>query len=164
MLPCTGEITRVVRSELAGVRWVMAALVVHIGRDECYRVPVLESAGYKVDGCSCVNELRQALKRLELKAVLVSESEGAVHQDMIHELREHCDAPLVLFGETLNRFAEPGDGELFDMEIPVLRPPGAWLPDLASLIAHCQELREQSREIQSQAQRLCEECAVAREK
>jgi hypothetical protein len=142
----------------------MAARVVHIGRDYCHRVPVLESAGYEVEGCNSAKELRNALKQFELKAVLVSESEGAVHQDMIREVRECFDTPVVLFRETLRYFAVPNDDWLFDLEVPVLQPPDIWLPDLAALIVRCQALQARSRVICSQAQRLCEESADARER
>jgi hypothetical protein len=143
----------------------MTTRVVHIGTDQCHRVLVLESAGYEVDGCNSVEELQRAFKRVEsLAAVLVSESQGAVYRDLIREVRECSDAPLVLFRETLHRFTEPDEEPLFDLEVPVLEPPEAWLPDLATLIARSRELQAQSRELRSQAQRLCGESAAAREK
>lgn len=161
MLASTRGLHGVVRW-LAKAVWIMAARVVHIGTDNCHRVPVLESAGYAVDGCSSLKELHQALRQLELKAVLVGESEGVVHRDMIREVRQCSDAPVVLFREALH-FPEPGE-ELFDLEVPVLQPPDAWLPNLAALIARSQELRAQSREIRGHALRLCQETAIVRER
>lgn len=127
----------------------MAARVIHVGTDSCHRLPVLESAGYEVDTCISVPELRIALTSVkQLDAVLISEGAEGAHSDAVSVARSHSTAPIVLFRETQLSFAESP----FDLVVPILISPQVWLEDIAALIARCRALR-------ANAQALCDQSA-----
>lgn len=120
----------------------MAARVIHVGTDICHRLPVLERAGYQVDTCISVPELRLALTSIrQLDAVLISEGSEGAHPDAVSLARTYSSAPIVLFRETQLSFAESP----FDLVVPILISPQVWLEDIAALIARCRALRADSR-------------------
>lgn len=139
----------------------MAARVIHLGRDSCHRLAVLESAGYRVDVCISVPELRHALVLPKpLDAVLISEGSEGPHADAVSLTRSHSSAPIILFRETQLDFAE----SCFDLVVPILAPPQIWLADMAAVIARCQSLRATAQALCSQSAELCRESALARAK
>lgn len=130
----------------------MAARVIHVGADSCHRLPVLESAGYEVDTCISVPELREALTSpRQIDAVLISEGTEGAHPEAVQVARSHCSAPIVLFRETQLNFAESP----FDLVVPILISPQVWLEDIAALIARCRALR-------ADTQALCQKSAELR--
>ena len=66
-------------------------------------------------------------------AVAFTESERFAPEEAVGVTRSHSSAPLILFRETHSNFAE----SVFDLVVPVLEPPEAWLNSVAELIARC---------------------------
>lgn len=136
----------------------MAARIIHIGADTCHRLPVLESVGYKVDHCGSVAQLREALEESEEpEAVLVTESRQIRPEDAVSLLRAHSRAPIVLFRETQRSYAEEG----FDLVVPVLHPPEAWLAEIAALIDQTRSYRAFSGQLQNESKVLRQEAREA---
>jgi hypothetical protein len=110
----------------------MAARVIHFGPDDCHRLMVLRSAGYKVDGCVSLGQLRASLLAAgEAGAVLVSDGEGVVPEDAASLARSCCSAPVVLFNRTNRSF----ESVTFDLVVHSLTPPEVWLREVGELIA-----------------------------
>ncbi len=137
----------------------MAARVIHVGTDTCHRLPVLESAGYRVDTCLSLPELRKTLAmKLEVDAVLIREGTEGALPDAVQLTRSHSSAPIVLFRETQLDFTE----SCFDLVVPILAPPQTWLADIAALITRCQSLRATAQALHSQSAELRHQSQLAR--
>ena len=137
----------------------VAARVIHVGVDTCHRLPVLENAGYRIRACASISQLRAALEsEVPLDAVLISEGDGAAHQDAVALARSCTAAPIVLFRETQRNYSESA----FDLVIPLLDPPRAWLPEIAALIAGRQALCADARALQQESASLRRESAADR--
>jgi len=109
----------------------MAPRVVHFGCDDCRRLLVLHMAGYAVDDCPSILNLRSALlDSRQADAVVFSEQDEKERREAITLARSQSSAPLILF-ETSNG---PGDEAEFDLVIPPLTPPHEWLAKLAAAI------------------------------
>lgn len=115
----------------------MLGHILHIGTDTCYRLPVFESAGYTVEVCASLAALRDVLDESEIPAaVVVTETEGVSPREAVRLARACPQVPLVLFRETQRAWSDDGhDIEAgFDLVIPILHPPAAWLAEIAALI------------------------------
>ena len=115
----------------------MPGHILHIGTDTCHRLPVFESAGYTVEVCSSLAALRDVLDEGEVPtAVVVTETEGVSPREAVRLARVCPHVPLVLFRETQRAYGDDGhDLEAgFDLVIPILHPPAAWLAEIAALI------------------------------
>ena len=109
----------------------MATRVIHFGPDDCHRRMVLQSAGYSVDECRSLSELRaRLLTGTGFDAVLMSEVEGLAPEDAAALVRMHCCVPVVLFRGTNLSYE---DSE-FDLVIHALTPPEVWLNEVDILI------------------------------
>jgi hypothetical protein len=116
----------------------MAARIIHFGADNCHRLWVLKSAGYFIDDCQSVVQLRTILQSgIDPDAVAFTESERFAPEEAVEVARSHSSAPLILFRETHNECAESA----FDLVVPVLEPPEAWLNSVAALIARGRPVR-----------------------
>lgn len=110
----------------------MATRVIHFGPDDCHRRMVLQSAGYSVDECHTLSELRvRLLTGSGFGAVVMSEVEGLAPEDAAALARMHGHVPVVLFRGTNLSYE---DSE-FDLVIHALTPPEVWLNEVDSLIA-----------------------------
>jgi len=139
----------------------MAARVVHYGVDECHRLTVLRSAGYAVDNCSSLPQLREALSTEgKPQAVFVTEDDRDSPRPVISIAKSCSSAPLVLFRRSNAIF----DEENFDLVIDSLTPPTQWLNEVQELIVNGQTLRARSRELVRESAHLRVESAAAREK
>jgi len=123
----------------------MAGHIIHIGTDMCHRLAVLENAGYTVTSCASIASLRNALEEGESPdAVVMTETDSVSPREAVRWTRAHSRVPMVLFRETQRDLAEDGfeleDG--FDLVIPVLHPPAAWLAEIAALIAKSRKARK----------------------
>lgn len=135
----------------------MAARIIHFGADNCHRLWVLKSAGYFVDDCQSVMQLRTVLQSgMDPDAVAFTEAERFAPQEALEVTRSHSSAPLILFRETQNDFVEWA----FDLVVPVLEPPEAWLNSVAALIAKSQAIRARSETVVKQSMALREETAA----
>lgn len=127
----------------------MAGHILHIGTDMCHRLAVLESAGYTVTSCASIASLRDALEEGDIPdAVVMTETDSVSPREAVRWTRSHARVPLVLFRETQRNHSDDGfDFERgFDLVIPVLHPPAAWLAEVAALIAKSRKGREEPAE------------------
>jgi hypothetical protein len=119
----------------------MAARVIHFGIDESHRLTVLRRAGYEIEKCSSVVQLRAALHAdVEADAVMVNDLDGSVPEDAISLARSHSSAPLILFPNPDRSYSMTE----FDLVVPRFTPPEEWLLDLANLIVKARTLRAHS--------------------
>lgn len=148
------------RTGVGSIR-TMAARIVHIGADTCHRLAVLKNAGYAVENCGTVVQLRAALESdPPPHAVLMTESDQVAPKEAVSLARAKTAAPLILFRDTLRSYA---DSE-FDLVVPVLSSPETWLSEIAAIIARTQELQAQSAALQAESAALRRESVLVREK
>jgi hypothetical protein len=136
----------------------MSASLIHFGVDDCYRVPVLKEAGFFVEECRSVRRLHSALLGSpEPDAVAIAESDEIEVTEAVFLVRSNCAAPLILFQGRNRCFETSG----FNLVIPPLTEPHAWLNDLVSLIEHSQMIRSRSQSIHAQSTLLRRQVAEA---
>lgn len=110
----------------------MAARVIHFGPDDCHRLMVLRSAGYAVDGCESLAQLRRLLlTKTKADAVMLSDGPGFALEEAASLVRSCSSAPMVVFGGT-NRAYE---GMAFDLVVHSLTPPESWLHEVDAVIS-----------------------------
>jgi hypothetical protein len=126
----------------------MAAHVLHIGMDDCHRVAVLRSVGYRVEECDSLVQLATALDRTNgADAVFLTESDSIPQEKAVSLARERSAVPVILF-----RRSTPGEGEQqFDLVIPPLTSPEKWLREVSILLEWSRMVRDQARPITDQA-------------
>lgn len=108
----------------------MDAHVLHIGADDCHRVAVLRSVGYRVDECLSPAQIAGFLahpKRVE--AVFLTETQGVSHGQAIYLARQRS-VPVVLF----QRANSADSGKQFDLVVEPLTSPSKWLRDVSALL------------------------------
>lgn len=138
----------------------MPSKVIHVGADTCHRLPVLESAGYRVKVCVSIPEIEAALDAQEPPdAVLISEGDGTAQPKVVSLVRQRSSAPIVLFRETQREYSQAA----FDLVVPVLDPPSAWLSEIAALIERSRKLMAQSQALQKQSADLRHESSIVRD-
>ena len=116
----------------------MDAHVLHIGIDDCHRVAVLRSVGYRVEECASLLQLGSALERGNgADAVFLTESDGISQEQAIMVARERSMAPVILFRRTHQETTE----EAFDLVVQPLTSPTKWLQDVESLLARSRVMR-----------------------
>jgi hypothetical protein len=120
----------------------MSARIIHVGEDACHRVGVLVSAGYRVEECHSIEKLREVLESdSQPDAVVITEEHSKLFRQAVALLHEHTEFPLILFGELQRSITESE----FDLVIPFLASPEAWLSQVATLISQCQAVRMRHR-------------------
>jgi len=136
----------------------LAALVIHFGVDDCYRLRVLRRAGYDIKACSNVVQLRKVLdSQGEADAVMLNDSKGSVPLQVISVVRSRTSAPIVLFPETGRTY----ETDEIDLVVPSFTPPEKWLLDLANLIVQSRAIRAHSRALRAESELLRQESAAA---
>lgn len=139
----------------------MAGRILHIGTDTCHRLPVFENAGYRVECCVSLVAFREALEDGEAPdAVVMTETDRVSSREAVRLARAHAPIPLVLFRETQRNYGEDG----FDLVVPILHPPGAWLSEIAVLIEKSRRLQAESAELSRRSKQLRAEAAEVRAK
>jgi len=109
----------------------MSREILTFGYDACHRWAVLRLAGYTVHVCESIGELRERLmKRAHVDAVIMVEDIVNVPQEAITAAKSYFHGPLVLF-QARSRSAHQGS---FDLCVPILSGPSAWLPKLEALL------------------------------
>ena len=109
----------------------MFARVIHFGPDDCHRVMVLRSAGYSVEDCLSLSQLRATLETGQPPdAVLMSDGDGVAPSDAIAIARHHSSHLVVLFRNSNLEYEDSG----FDLVVPCLTPPEVWLNEVDALI------------------------------
>lgn len=139
----------------------MAARVIHFGVDQCYRLNVLRRAGYEVDTCGNLIQLREILEsKGETDALMVSDSDGSVRSQAISLARSRTSAPIILFPDSIHSYSTAE----VDLVVPCFTPPEEWLLDLANLIVHSRAVREYSRLLKEESKSLRRASLAARVK
>ena len=131
----------------------MASRLLYFGEDICHRTAVLRSSGYIVEQCSSVMELVETLGEQAPHAVLVSE--GSVTRDLLSVTVACFRIPLVLFRHSYRNLNEAA----FDLVVPVLHQPDAWLADLGRLIETYRTIRGGVQDMGQEAHALCRDAA-----
>ena len=118
----------------------MIAKVIHFGTDDCHRLMVLRSAGYAIENCGSLAQLRARLADgAPADALLMTDGEGISLYDAVAVARAHSSLPVVLFRSTNLAYEESG----FDLVVQCLTPPEVWLSDVDALIERSRsELRQ----------------------
>lgn len=135
----------------------MAANVIHFGEDVCFRLPVLESAGYSVAECHSVELLSAALGQ-NPEAVLLEEEPKALTEAAAILIRSRSAASLILFRSEVDSFTA-GD---FDLVIPSLTPPEEWLSEIATLLERSHSIRMESQTLHRESSSLRQDSAAVR--
>lgn len=127
--------------------------ILHVGEDDCQRIPVMQTAGFVVFRSECsILAIHTAFDREEdYSAVVFHNDVAALSEEAVHEARNLSQAPLVLFENP----AISCDESEFDLVIPALTPPQIWLEKLGGLI-------QARREFGSRSVRLGDDFAAAR--
>ena len=130
----------------------MPSFLIHLGVDDCYRVPVLRESGFFVEECHSVRQLHSTLMRFpQPDAVAIAESDEIEAKEAVFLVRKSDrTAPLVLFQGRNRCFETSG----FNLVVPPLTDPLVWLSDLVSLIERHRTLRGQSNSIRAQSTHL----------
>jgi hypothetical protein len=139
---------------------IMADRIVHFGSDACHRLLVLQDAGYAINDCRSIPELRSALeKKRQTAAVVMTGSRGTTGRTAIRLTRSCSRAPLILFPDGNN----DGDKSEFDLVIPALTPPQEWLEAIASLIKRSRALCADSKSLREQSALLQQQSRIVRQ-
>jgi len=119
----------------------MSRKILTFGYDACHRWAVLRLAGFTIQVCESISELRdQLMKRPEVDAVLMVEDIVSVPQEAITAARSYFDGPLVLF----EAHSQAKNREQFNLRVPILSGPSAWLPQIEALIKSYQQHASES--------------------
>ncbi len=138
----------------------LAARVIHFGADDCHRLMVLRTAGYSVDDCPSLVQLRESLaKDAATDALLMSDAEGVLPNEAIALARTKLSVPVILFRSTTLAYQETG----VDLIVHPLTPPEIWLPEVEALIERSRVIRARAETLAGQAAQLRRESAAARE-
>jgi hypothetical protein len=100
------------------------------GYDACHRWAVLRLAGFTVNQCDSIRELRELLMGSHaVDAVIMVEDIVSVPAEAIIAARSYFTGPLVLFE---GRYPA-NHPDVFDLCIPILTRPEVWLPQIDEL-------------------------------
>jgi hypothetical protein len=136
----------------------MAARVIHFGPDDCHRLMVLRSAGYSVDDCGSLLQLRACLASGAIPdALLMSDGGPVMPEEAIALARTHVSLPVILFRNTTLTYEESG----IDLVVPSLTPPEIWLIEVEGLIEKSRTLRTVSESLIDRSARHRREVADA---
>jgi hypothetical protein len=110
----------------------MSRKILTFGYDACHRWAVLRLAGYTIQVCESISELRHQLmnRPVVVHAVLMVEDVVSVPQEAITAAKSYFDGPLVLF----EAHSHINNREQFNLCVPILSHPSVWLPQIEALI------------------------------
>lgn len=109
----------------------MSRTILTFGYDACHRWAVLRLAGFTVQVCESISELRDSImKGSHVDAVMMVEDIVSVPPEAIAAAKSYYKGPLVLFQ------ARSGSAfkDSFDLCVPILSGPSVWLPKLEALL------------------------------
>jgi hypothetical protein len=120
--------------------------VIHFGRDDGKRLPVLRSAGYEVHEAYTLNDLWIELEQNErVDAVFISEGDSWITNCAVMLVREYNAAPLVLFRRTSGDCNENPCDEVYSSDVRHEE----WLSHMSELIARCRDSQSKRCKAQS---------------
>lgn len=109
----------------------MTRKVLTFGYDACHRWAVLRLAGFTVQPCESIGQLRERLMvDRGVDAVIMVEDIVSLPREAITAAKSYFDGPLVLFESP----ARDDDHDSFDLCVPILTGPNEWLPKIEALI------------------------------
>jgi hypothetical protein len=109
----------------------MPARVIHFGPDDCHRLMVLQTAGYAVEECHDLAELRGHLTQgAVVDAMLVSDGDGVSLREVVAVARANSSLPVILFRNASLAYEEAGA----DLVVHCLTAPEVWLNNVETLI------------------------------
>jgi hypothetical protein len=128
----------------------MAASILHVGDDRCYRIPVMETAGLVVVRSECsVEGVRTVFAQEQVfSAVAFPIDEHPHFLEVVSTARSLTKAPLILFSDLLIL----ADASAFDLVIPSEASPVWWLKSLGEAIADAQDVRARARQIREESE------------
>jgi hypothetical protein len=133
---------------------VAAASLIHFGPDNCFRIPVLEDAGFSVVECLGINDLHAHLTGFQpLDAVAMGNTQDVRLGSVISLVRATSTAPLILF-ESFDEERPADEDDEFDLVIPVCAMPYQWLKDIDNLIHLSRKIRERSQALRATSEAL----------
>lgn len=115
----------------------MAPSVLHFGKDDCHRLSILRSAGYRIEQCSSMPQLASALCTAQVDAVFVTEGEPRSLDQVIPLVRAHSGVAIILFQTTNRRILE----KQFDLVVHSLMTPEEWLESVRVVLERKRHLR-----------------------
>jgi hypothetical protein len=108
----------------------MSRKLLSFGYDGCHRWAVLRLAGFTVNQCDSIPELRERLMGSEaVDAVIMVEDIVSVPPEAIIAAQSYFTGPLVLFE---GRYPA-NHRDAFDLCVPILTRPEVWLPQIDKL-------------------------------
>ena len=126
----------------------MTTRVIHFGRDDGKRLPVLRSAGYEVHEAYTLNDLWIELEQSErVDAVFISEGDRWITECAAMLVREYNTAPLVLFRRSSGNCNEKPCDQVYSSDVRHEE----WLSDMSELMARCRDSQEQSKRCKAQS-------------
>ena len=135
------------------------AHVLHIGMDDCHRVAVLRSVGYRVDEVASLPQLAAALgKTVAPLAVVLTESEAIPPSQAVTIAREHSAAPVIFFPKSNYGVSE----DEFDLVIQPLTSPEKWLQDVSRLLEWSRAVRTDAEALTDQSRSLLKDARIVR--
>ena len=111
----------------------MPLKILTFGYDACHRWAVMRFAGYRVDECESIRDLRQKLMAsTDVDAVIMVEDIVSIPSEAIIAAKSYFHGPLVLFE---SRCAAENE-HVFDLRVPNLTQPSEWLQRIQAVIGN----------------------------
>jgi hypothetical protein len=122
----------------------MTGSILHFGQDACFRIPLLQGAGYVVRDCPSGIQLRSFLQSGTITdAVVLTEGYGSLSKSELSLTRSRSAVPFIVFEEQDQSLL----GAPFDLVIPFRADPVQWIGDIDALIATSRAVRVRSRQL-----------------
>ncbi len=138
----------------------MSTSIIHVGVDDCQRIPVLKSAGFQVNPCDSFDQLHSALAGIPpADAVAIAECRSALIEKAVALTRATSSIPLILFQGTSPHTLNDSD---FDLVVPVLTSPQIWIARMQAMIEESRTLRARSEAIREASSLLTQASAALR--
>lgn len=128
-------------------RQILAPTIVYFGRDNCFRLPILRSAGYTVETCDSLDQL--AILASKAEVVTLGEKPEVPIREVLALTRARSRAPVILFRNDSEAAIPKG----IDLLIPALTAPEDWLKQIAGLLQQSRTRRAESPVLQRLALR-----------
>lgn len=110
----------------------MPARVIHFGDDRFNRLAPLKEAGYSIDACHTLEELKAALySDTVCDALTIAEVDEPLLDAAVSIARSTSNAPMIFFQSSTS----PCSREDFALVVPLLAQSGSWLTEIADLVA-----------------------------
>jgi CxxC-x17-CxxC domain-containing protein len=153
------SVTRLKNNEVLPWECDMAATVLHFGQESFTALPVLRNAGYRVESCASVQQLRASLEAAgEPDAVSMTDETVSEHHDAVSVARARNSTSLILFRHTDRDWFpdveyDPTEAE-FDLIVPRAAPTAEWLRDIAEVIAQSRAIRALSHQVRQESSQI----------